>query len=49
MIAGDSDPMTYALAGLAMVAAAILAWRARRAAAREDRDRKQARRRPDDR
>ena len=45
MIVSDSDPMTYALASLAMVAAAVLAWRAYRAAARRDRDRKESRRR----
>jgi hypothetical protein len=50
LIVTDSDPMTYALASLAMVAAALLAWRAYRAAAvQQERERKEERRREDDR
>jgi hypothetical protein len=49
MIVTDSDPMTYALASLAMVVAALLAWRAYRAAVRHERERKEERRREDDR
>ncbi len=45
----DSDPMTYALASLAMVAAALLAWRAYGAAVQQERERKEERRREDDR
>jgi hypothetical protein len=47
MIVTDSDPMAYALASLAMVAAAPLAWRAYRAAVQQERERKEERRRED--
>ena len=49
MIVTDSDSMTYALASLAMPAAALLAWRAFRAAVQHERERKDERRREDDR
>jgi hypothetical protein len=42
MIVDPSDPLTYGLAGLAMAACLVLAWRGWRQASREDRARKQA-------